>query len=128
MSYVGSFDITSLPGASCSFNVTQNNTFSFDNSKQTFNFAKDPHPKSSYDKDIPWYDWLVVAPFFLGLIDLVLELVTNAVTSTVTDSITSSNNAKVSANLSGIVTWTGSNNVSFTSGELTQALTLKSKV
>ena len=124
----GSFDITGLAGASCSFQVTLNNTFSFDSSNQTFSFSEDPHPSSSYHKHIPWYDWVLVAPFFAGLVALILELVTNAVISSVTDSISSSDNAKVSANLNTIVTWNGFDNIKFTSGELAQALTMKSNL
>lgn len=124
----GSFDITGLAGASCSFEVVLNNTFSFDSQSQSLKFSKDPNPKTTYNKNIPWYDWLAVAPFFLGLIALILELVTNNVTSTVTDSITSSENAKLSANLNNTVKWTGYDSTTFTSGELAQALTLKSKL
>lgn len=122
----GNFDITGLAGASCSFTVTLNNQFSFDQSKQTFTFEKDSNPSHSYDKHIPWYDWLIVAPFFAGLVALILELVTNSVVSSVTSSISSAQNAKISSNLNKTVSWTGIENVTFDSAVLSQALCLKS--
>ncbi|HAP58005.1 MAG TPA: hypothetical protein DCR93_00295 [Cytophagales bacterium] len=123
----GYFDITGLAGASCSFSVTMNNAFSFDATTQEFAFKKDPNPSTSHEKHIPWYDWVLVAPFFAGLVALILALVTNAVTSSVTSSISGSQNTKLNGGLKKAVSWTGITSTSFDSVELQQAMTLKSK-
>lgn len=122
----GDFDITGLAGASCSFSVNLHNTFSFDPNSGTFSFEKDPHPSTSYQKHIPWYDWALVAPFLLGLVALILDLVTNSVTSSVTDSVSNSENARVSTALKNTVIWAGYDDLRLTSAQLAQALTLKS--
>lgn len=123
----GNFNITGLAGASCDFTVNLSNQFSFDVASQKITFLKDPNPSHSYNKHIPWYDWVIVAPFFLGLIALILELVTNSVTSSVTNSISDSQNARIAGSLLETVQWTDLNEVKVTSADLAQGLTLYSK-
>lgn len=121
----GDFAITGLAGASCSFTLGMNNTFCFDPATQDVSFLQDPNPSHTYSKHIPWYDWVIVAPFFFGLVALILELVTNSVTDSITKSISVSQNSNVSAGLAKAVSWTGFSDTAFNAATLSQGLTFK---
>jgi hypothetical protein len=86
----GSFDITGLTDAYVTFSVTTRNSLTYDTSSQSIQLNGDPSPSRSYDKHVPWWEYVVSGiggPIIIAVVDIVIATVTNAVASSVGGSL-----------------------------------------
>lgn len=109
----GRFDITGLANAYVTFAIGSTNKCEFHAAQKTISFDADPNPSKTYDKHIPWYDWVGAAiggVIILGIVAGVMYAITGAIASSVSSAINASGNLSIAEIAPYNVGWNGLTN------------------
>ena len=114
-----------MPNASMSFSVSTQNVLQYNPSTNSFTFLSDPSPVTKSEKNIPWYDYILIG-LAGGIAIGIFAIVINVVADEVRDAINSGGaGGELNDAPAKVVAWSGMETITVRAAGLSAAFWLR---